>query len=325
MHNRGWPSIRGRGARTLALSILPAALVAALLAGCADAGSKSSARIIGKTGMGPGEFSYPRAAVVAPSGDLYVVDKAGRVQCFDAELRYRLEWRMPATAAGKPTGLGVDRAGRIFVADTHYSSVKIYEPDGTFVRAFGLWGDEPGRFRLVTDVAVDEAGFIYVGEYAGNDRISKFAPDGTFVLSFGGADAGEARMERPQALLLAADGALFVCDACRHRVCRFTRDGRFLGAFGRQGSQPGALSFPYGIDQLPDGTLVVAEYGNNRIQRFSPDGQSLGVWGQAGRKPGELAYPWAVVVGAKGQIYVIDSGNNRVQRLGEWEQAGRGG
>ena len=275
--------------------------------------------VFGRTGMGPGEFSYPRAAVASPDGDLYVVDKTGRIQCFRSDGRFSHQWRMPDTAAGKPTGLGGGpsdlsaTAWVLYAPDTHYGRVLLFEPDGTHLGEFGSFGTGPGQFRLPTDVAIDRNGFIYVSEYGGNDRISRFSPRREYQFSFGGPDAGEAALMRPQSLLAAPDGTIWVADAGHHRICHFGPDGTFLGSFGRLGRAAGELKFPYNIERLSDGTLAVCEYGNNRIQRFDTAGRSLGTWGGAGRRPGELAYPWALAVGDGDRLFIIDSGNNRVQ------------
>lgn len=269
--------------------------------------------VFGQTGMGPGEFSYPRALAVAGGDRVYIVDKAARVQCYTPDGTFQRDWRMPESAAGKPTGLGVGPDGRIYAADTHYARVMIFEPDGTRVGEFGTWGDGPGQFRLPTDVAITPDGHLYVGEYGGNDRISKYSPAWEYLFSFGGPGAGDAELARPQALLLDDDGSLWVADACHHRICRFSADGQWLSSFGRCGTAPGELRFPYGLDRLSDDTLVVCEYGNNRLQRFDRQGNSLGTWGSAGRRPGQLAYPWAAAVGADDTLFVLDSGNNRVQ------------
>ncbi len=291
------------------------AFVLAGLAGCRDAtpGTLPPQLVFGSTGMGPGEFNYPRAAAIGPDHLLYVVDKGGRLQAFTQRGAFVRDWTMPQTRAGKPTGLGIAPDGRVFAADTHYHRVVIFAADGALVRMFGSEGDGPGQFRLPTDVAIDHTGRVYVSEYGGNDRISRFSAELEFEGSFGGRDAGDARLERPQSLLIAPDGTVWVADACNHRICHFAPDGEFLGAFGRAGHALGELWFPYSIDMLSDGTLVVCEYGNNRVQRFTPQGRSLGVWGSAGRDPGQLAYPWALAVGDDDRIFVIDSGNNRVQ------------
>lgn len=286
----------------------------ALCGGCGE-GKPAGAPLFsfGRTGIGAGEFNYPRAGDLGGDGLLYIVDKGGRLQVLDQRGEFVRAWYMPEHLAGKPCGLAVAADGRIYTADTHYSRVLVFSPDGQELARFGTFGDGPGQFRLPTDVAIDPAGFIYVSEYGGNDRISKFDANWRFVTSFGGVDAGEGRLERPQSLLIDVDGSLWVADSCNHRIVHFSADGALLGHFGSLGPGIGELRFPYSVDRLSDGTLVVAEYGNNRVQRFDMSGRSLGTWGSAGRAMGQLAYPWAVVVGDSDRVFVIDSGNNRVQ------------
>jgi DNA-binding beta-propeller fold protein YncE len=290
--------------------------LAGLLAGCAgqsDSGATAPLLIFGRTGMGPGEFSYPRAAVVGAEQLVYIVDKAARIQGYTFDGIYCLEWNTPQREAGKPTGLGAGPDGRIYVADTHYARVLIYDPQGRLLEQFGGFGTGPGQFGLPTDVAVARDGCVYVSEYGVNDRVSKFTPRHAWLFSFGGKDAGEAALRRPQTLLAAPDETLWVADACNHRICHFDAAGRFLGSFGKPGSGAGELRFPYGLDRLSDGSFVVAEFGNNRVQRFDCEGRPLGVWGAAGRGSGQLAYPWAVAVLPGDRVLIVDSGNNRVQ------------
>ena len=287
-------------------------------AGCetrTPAGFAKPLPVFGRTRIGPGEFNYPRAGVIGADGLLYIVDKGGRVQALNLDGGFVRGWTMPLFEAGKPTGLGASPDGRIFAADTHYFRITSFKSDGTLDGYFGEHGDGPGQFRLPTDVLIDPRGFIFVSEYGGNDRISKFTMNWEYIKSFGGTDAGIAKLERPQCLCQAPDRTLWVADSCNHRIVHFDDDGKFLGAFGSLGDSPGELRFPYSVEVLSDGTLVVVEYGNNRLQRFDQSGKSLGFWGRAGRGVGELAYPWAIVLGPNARLYVIDSGNNRVQVL----------
>ena len=263
--------------------------------------------------MGPMEFNYPRAAVMSPHGLLFVVDKGARLQVFGPDGKWLRGWKMPAFSAGRPTGLGCDPQGNVYAADTHYSRVLVFNPQGDLLREIGERGTEPGRFMLPTDVAITNDGTMFVSEYGGNDRISRFDPQGNFELAFDGTENGGPRLSRPQSICLDPDGSLWVTDACNHRIVHFDPDGNILGTFGSLGDEPGQLRYPYGIDQLSDGSLIICEYGNSRVQRFSPDGQSIERWGKPGRAPGQLAYPWALAVDPDDRTYVIDSGNNRIQ------------
>lgn len=293
-----------------------------LLGGCDQKASHQGRPVLvfGRQGQVLGRFMYPRAVVFAHDR-YYIADKSGRIQIFSLTGEGLSSWKMPKWQAGKPVGLAVAPDGRIFVPDTHYARVLIFDPDGGLLDEFGSFGDEAGQFRLPTDIAFDDEGNIYVAEYGGNDRISKFTPEHEYLMSFADANSGEASTVRPQGLVWDPKGFLWVADAGHHRLCKFGKDGQFLGAFGHLGGGLGEMRFPYGLDRLPDGTLVVAEYGNNRIQRFKPTGESLGTWGKAGRNIGELATPWAVAVGPEDRLAVIDAGNNRVQVI-EWRRDG---
>lgn len=293
--------------------------LAILLLGCAGCSGGAGLdglppeKIFGDHGLGPGQFYFPRAIAVAPDGKVFVVDKYARIQRFSADGDYETGWQMPEWKAGKPTGLYVDPRGRLFVADTHYHRVMIFNRDGNEMARFGCSGEELGQFIYPTTVATDAEGNIYVAEYGGNDRITRFTPDFKPVASFGGKDAGEASLLRPQNMAIDTDDTLWVTDACHHRICRFNRNGKLISQFGMPGRQPGRLQYPYGITLCPNGNLLVCEFGNVRIQWFDRTGRYLGSWGTPGHGTGQLATPWGVATGPDGRIYVLDSGNHRVQ------------
>ena len=297
-------------------TILAIAIVLGLsTSGCDNSGGigRGVVGMFGETGLGWGDFLYPRAITASPENKIFVADKSGRIQRFDADGKYEAGWWMPDWKAGKPIGLTVHPDGRLFIADTHYSRVMIFDQDGILLESFGEQGDGPGQFRLVTDVAIDDAGFIYVGEYGGNDRVSKFSPDLEFVRFIGAERVAGVRLSRPAGLAIDGDQTLWVADACNHRIVRFSLDGEYLMSFGSVGVEPGQLRFPYDIDVCRDGSLLVSEFSNNRLQWFDRAGKSLRIWGRGGRKPGELYSPWGATEAANGRLYVLDSVNNRVQ------------
>lgn len=297
-----------------------ALLCAVVTGGCAGDLTPPSEvkRVFGGVGMGRGEFHYPRGLAASPvDGRLFIVDKAARIQRFAPDGTYETEWRMPEWEQGKPTGLCVDQQNRVWVADTHYHRVIVFDRDGRELRRFGERGEGPGQFIWPTNLAIDGEGFVYVGEYGGNDRILKFTPEGKFVLSFAHGEPEKGGTSRPQGLAFDGDGILWVADACNHRIARYTRTGEFLGAFGSLGDGTGQFRFPYEIVVLANNTLVVCDYGNDRLVHMSRDGRTLATWGGTGREPGKLVHPWSMDLGPDKNLYVLDSWNNRVQVL-EW-------
>jgi DNA-binding beta-propeller fold protein YncE len=285
-----------------------------LPAGCgSDEPPVKPDRIIGEHGMGPGQFSKPRAIAVAQDGSIFVVDMTARIQRFSPEGEFETSWQMENWEAGKPTGIDIDPNGRVLISDTHYYRVVIFDRDGTELAHFGQQGEGPGQFGLTSAVAVAPDGRYFVGEYGGNDRISVFSPEFEFEFSFGGIDAGQASLQRPQSMLFDEEGMLWVADAVNHRICKFNQAGEMVFSFGEMGSEPGKLKYPYDLDLCPDGHIVVCEFGNNRLQWFTKEGRSVRTWGHVGSRPGELAQPWGVAVGPEGRVYVVDALNHRIQ------------
>lgn len=268
--------------------------------------------IFGGVGLGDGHFNYPRAIASNRLNQLFVADKSGRVQRFDADGVFELSWKTPTSAAGFPVGLAVHPDGRVFVADTHYHRVLVYRDDGTMLASFGELGNGDGQFQLPTDVAFDAAGNIYVSEYYENDRITKWSPDFRFLRELP-THIGGIRLSRPTGLVVDDEQTLWVADACNHRLIRYSLEGDMISTFGTFGSAPGELRYPYDISLSPTGELLVCEYEGHRLQWFSKDGKSLRTWGRSGRAPGELFAPWGAVYGPHGRVYVLDSLNSRVQ------------
>jgi hypothetical protein len=277
------------------------------------------------SGFGPGQFVAPRAAAFAPDGRLFVIDKQARVQRFSPEGTYELEWPMPESERGKPAGVSVHPDGRVFVADTHYHRVMVFDRDGGELARFGRYGTGPGEFFYPTDIAFLPDGLLAVSEYGGNDRVQVFTAGFEPVRSFGRFGRGNAEFARPQSMTLAGD-ELVIADGCNHRLQVWGLDGSWRRDLGGAGREPGRFAYPYGVESLGDGTALVAEFGNHRIQRISlADGRPLGVWGgpgsyregagSAGPERGRLLYPFAVVSGlgfGDGRVAVCDTGHDRV-------------
>lgn len=240
----------------------------------------------GTSGYGPGQFRTPRGVAYDEERRVfYVVDKEARIQRFGENGEPQASWRMPEFTVGKPVGLSVHPDGRVFVADTHYNRVMVFDSDGHELARFGAYGKEPGHFIYPTDIAFGNDGRIYVGEYGGNDRVQIFSPTFEVVGSIGAAGVEEGQFSRPQGLAFdRTANELYVADSNNHRIVVYGPDGDRLRQFGVAGIEVGQLSYPRGIVFCGDGSIMVVEFGNHRVQRFvaraGPEfGKSLGIWG----------------------------------------------
>jgi DNA-binding beta-propeller fold protein YncE len=292
-------------------------LASVSLTGCDVLTSSVPEQVWGIHGTKPGWLHKPRVAAFDASDRLYVADLTDRIQVFDREGHYLRGWRTPEFNVDGPSGLTIDRLGRLLVADTHFYRVLVYSREGEllFKIGDGVQGSTPGRFGYPTDVVIDRAGNFYVAEYGENDRIQVFSPDGTWLRQWGGHGRAPGEFLRPRALAIDDADRIYVADSCNHRIQVFDATGKLLKMWGTRGAEPGQLSYPYDLALGPDRTLYVCEYGNHRVQKFTIDGASVGCWGQSGRGPGELFNPWALAVDGQGAVSVIDSNNHRVQRF----------
>jgi DNA-binding beta-propeller fold protein YncE len=308
-----WLTGRRAPLRVAAKPVLVLA-IALLLVGCSK-GEKPEA-VWMETGAGEGQVVYPRGICYAKSDDTYfVVDRLARIQHIDHDGKFIFGWRLKEFSQGKPVNLTFGPDGNLWVPDTHYSRVQVFDPrTGKLVKKFGEHGRGPGQFIFPCSIAFDARGRIFVSEFGDNDRIQVFDPkDLKLLYSFGHFGAGPGEFSRPQSMLIDGE-TLYVTDACNHRIQVFTTDGRFVRSMGKIGSGPGEFRFPYGLDMDSKGRLVVCEFGNNRVQLIDKQtGRSLGAWGTGGREVGQLAYPWGVAVDKDDRVVAVDAGNNRLQ------------
>jgi streptogramin lyase len=302
--------------------VLAGAVVCGAVAGCDDAHVAEPGEpelVWGERGLLNGQLQKPRAMAINSDDEIYIVDFTARIQVFDRDGTFLRGWTTPDSNFGRPTGLSIDRDGRLLVANTHYYQVLIYSPDGELVESIGGLegspGHEPGEFGLVTDAVQDSQGNYYVSEYGEHDRIQKFTRDRQFIRQWGSNGFEPGQFRRPQNLAVDEQDSIWVVDACNHRVQVFDSDGELLRIWGEKGDAPGQLYYPYDLLLDGEGNVYISEFGNCRVQKFTPDGKSLACWGREGRRPGELSRPWALVMDTQHRIHVLDTENHRVQRI----------
>ena len=62
---------------------------------------------------------------------------------------------------GRIMSLAVDGDGRIYVADSQASEIRVFSPEGECVRTFGRSGEGPGEFRLLAGIVWQPPGFLW--------------------------------------------------------------------------------------------------------------------------------------------------------------------
>ena len=154
-----------------------------------------------------------------------------------------------------PHGMDVDSEGNVWVADARSPNARELErtpnapmkghqvvkfsPTGEVLLVLGTPGETghpPTHFTEPNDVVVGPNGNIYVGESHGAQfedeagpnsvgRITKWAPDGTFIKSWGSWGFEDGQFRAPHSLAFDSQGRLFVADRGNRRIQIFDQEG----------------------------------------------------------------------------------------------------
>ncbi|HQR44878.1 MAG TPA: NHL repeat-containing protein [Thermoanaerobaculia bacterium] len=245
-------------------------------------------------------FFYPRGVAVDGAGNVYVTDSgsrkirkvsAGGVVTTLAGTGMHGNIDGPAAEAtfAAPTGIAVDAAGNLYVANTATDTIRKITPSGTVstLAGSGEKGSADGKgtaatFRSPYGLALDAEGNVYVADH-GNEKIRKVAPDGlvtTFAGSgvTGGADGTgtSASFSTPFGMAVDASGNVYVADAGNNKIRKISPEGvvtTFAGS-GNCGSADGtgaaaAFNGPSGLAVDGAGNFWVADTWNSRIRKIA--------------------------------------------------------
>jgi len=144
-------------------------------------------RVLGKRGEAPGEFNFPTYLALA-GGELYVTDTMNsRVQVLDAETgaakRQVGQRGLYVGNLVRPKGVAVDNEGNLYVVESYYDHLLVYNRRGEFLMAIGGTGTDIGKFFLPAGVWTDAQNRIFVADMF-NGRVVLFQFLG------GGAEGG---------------------------------------------------------------------------------------------------------------------------------------
>lgn len=257
-------------------------------------------------------------AVAARNGSIYVTDAiSSSVVVFDVPRRrtFRFGLRMPGTLA-RPSGIALDAAMNVYVADARLRVVNVYDRLGLYQRSIGKQGD----LLRPTGVAVSAEGDrIYAVDRASNEsdhhRVVVFDKEGTKLKEIGTRGTATGQFNVPLQAVTGPDGTLYVLDAGNFRIQAFDREGNFLRAFGSVGDVPGTFARPRGIAVDGESNVYVTDAAFNNIQVFTSHGKLLLAIGSSATvsKPGQYGLLSGVSVDETGRLYVVDQLFNKVE------------
>jgi uncharacterized protein (TIGR03437 family) len=249
-----------------------------------------------------------------------------------------------------PSGVAVDTAGNVYIADTGDNLVRKVTPDGNINSLAGdgyanYVGDGnpalQAELNHPQDVAVDSSGIVYVAD-TGNAAIRQigttgyiatYAGDDAVGYSGDGAAATAAGLIEPYSVAVDSKGNVYIAEPVDGRIREVTTSNSFIntiignGTLGYSGDGGPAgnaqLWLPSGVAVDSAGNVYIADTVNNRVRKVTSNTIStiagnggLSYSGDGGpAAKAQLNRPQAVAVDAAGNYYVVDTGNNRVRKV----------
>ena len=240
-----------------------------------------------------------------------------------------------AARFGNLTGVAVDGAGNVYVADDGPGAIRKMTPAGVVTTLAKLVGP-PWR---LTGVAVDTGGNVYVAD-AWNHMIFKVTAAGMVTTlagsagSKGSADGtgSAAQFDHPCGVAVDGAGNVYVADGENHTIRKVTANGTvttLAGLAGSSGSTDGAgsaarFNSPTGVAVDKQGNVYVADYLNNTIRKITAAGVVTTLAGQTvstgnvvdaiGRKA-RLGGPMGLTVDRDRNVYVADYNSSTIRRV----------
>jgi uncharacterized protein (TIGR03437 family) len=250
------------------------------------------------------------------------------------------------------TGLALDFAGNLYIADAGNRRVRKVTPGGiistvagTGVQGFSGDGGPATNAQLNAPASVTfSGGNLYIAD-SSNQRIRKVSSDGTITTIAGNGSKGfsgdggpgaSASLASPLGMAMDGLGNLYVADGDNNRIRRISPGGvittvagdgtgRFAGDQGPAASA--SLNIPEDVAIDLAGNLLIADAGNNRVRKVDSSGlistvAGTGVDGFSGdggpATQAALSFPWGLTTDATtGSVYIADRVNNRVRMVSE--------
>ncbi|MDR0494627.1 MAG: 6-bladed beta-propeller [Treponema sp.] len=218
-------------------------------------------------------YRQPTAVLPQSDGSAWVVAYgSNEIVRIDVNGVVKDRKRGPINGFDRPYDLVRGAGGRMYLSEYRGGRISILSAQGDWLGYIGSKGLAQGMFVGPQNLAVDEDGYLYVVDY-GNRRISKFDPDGVFVLSFGYKSAVFPGLNSPTGIA-ARNSRVYAADSVAKCIYVFDPNGNYLGILTDGLSGPESLRF------LSDGRLLAAD--TNRVLLIDTDSSIVRELGLAG-------------------------------------------
>jgi len=272
----------------------------------------NSNHILDITGSGSALMSLP-SDVVANKRQICVVDSGNhRLGCFKQNGSLIRTIGSKGSKPGQfldPVGIGVDKRGRLYVADTGNYRVQVFTAKGRLHKVIPIELD--GRPLRPVDVLPSNNGkTIYVSTKS-RHQILVLDKDGQRMAVWGRSGTNYGEFRYPATMDFASDNRIVVVDILNARLQVLTKEGKFSIQVGEWGVKPGQLFRPKGVVTNERGDMYVSDSYIGLVSVFSDTGKFQGVLGR-GEEEYRLETPVGMAIDSGNRLYVAEMLANKV-------------
>jgi uncharacterized protein YjiK len=145
----------------------------------------------------------------------------------------------------------------LYVVDSGNCCVQKLTTAGKPISTFGTRGSGNGQLSNPRGICFDKDGHIFISE-SGNNRISVFAANGTFLYHIIGNMADGSNLNAPWGLAIDQWGNLHVADTNTATIKVFTTEGKYVTEYNS------GVNHPAGITIDEDGNIFIADNRNSK-------------------------------------------------------------
>jgi hypothetical protein len=268
-----------------------------------------------------------------------------------------------------PSGVVLDGAGNMYIADGGHNKIRIVAPPVSpatagIIHTFAGSGDAgfsgdggpatTANLNSPTGIALDGAGNLYIAD-TGNNRIRKVTPAGKISTIVGNGVAGYAgdnqvadtvttQLNQPLGVTVDYAGNLYIADTSNQSIRRVDAitgvittvagNGVLSGLGDGKGTYSGdngaatsaGLSLPYAVGFDASGNMFIPDSANDCVRRVDAVTQIITTVAGTGGQPGspvngtsatatKLNQPSGVAVDAAGNLYIADTQNAAIRKV----------
>ncbi|GMO42591.1 MAG: hypothetical protein Ta2B_22870 [Termitinemataceae bacterium] len=198
-------------------------------------------------------FGQPIAVLPLEDGSFWAVCYgSNEIVKIDVNGIVRQRERGPLQGFDRPYDIARAADGRIYVSEFRGGRVSVLSSDGKWQSHISGKGIADGLMVGAANMAIDDQGYLYVVEF-GNQRVSKFDPDGNFIYAFGKKNSNFTGFRAPTGIAC-RNGWVYVADSIDKTIYIFDSNGTYMGILVNEG-----LEAPENMSFLDDGRLLVSD------------------------------------------------------------------